>query len=225
MKAVVGEGISLRKVSKGFEGKNVLQNLSFSLSLGECIGLTGEAGSGKSVLLYLIAGVFSPNTGNLTIQGRSYREYTDEARRDMVGFVFSEPKFLPSLNNEERILSFIDAFEIRHIDRYQQRVRALASSFGVNLSKKRQTDQNLRILQLVLQLAREPTILIVDGFYYDFDVSHYHCLKRECENLQTQGSIVIFSSRHPNTLQGLADRFFEIKERTVQMVSKEASCV
>ena len=55
--------IELKEVSKGFDGRNVVQNFSYNLLRGDRIGIVGHNGAGKSTLLRLIAGELAPDSG------------------------------------------------------------------------------------------------------------------------------------------------------------------
>ena len=59
--------IIFRNVSKAFEGKQVLKDLSFSISSGECFTILGPSGCGKTVILRLIAGFEVPDSGQIVI--------------------------------------------------------------------------------------------------------------------------------------------------------------
>ena len=55
--------LELRNVSKSFDSKNVLKNISFKVKRGETVCLLGASGSGKSTILKMIAGLDSPDNG------------------------------------------------------------------------------------------------------------------------------------------------------------------
>ncbi len=53
-----------------YEVFNVLEDVTFSVEGGECVGIIGENGSGKSTLLKMIANILRPSRGKVTVQGR-----------------------------------------------------------------------------------------------------------------------------------------------------------
>ncbi len=59
--------LSLRNVTKGYPGRTVLDDVSFTLKPGEKAGLIGDNGVGKSTLLRLIAGQERPDSGEVTV--------------------------------------------------------------------------------------------------------------------------------------------------------------
>lgn len=62
--------LELRNLTKGYaEDRKVLANLSYTLNAGEYVAIMGESGVGKSTLLNLIAGLDSPDSGEIRING------------------------------------------------------------------------------------------------------------------------------------------------------------
>ena len=70
----MAELLEVEMVSKSFKGLLAVKNLSFNLSEGEILGLIGPNGAGKTLHFNLIAGVYSPDTGNVRFSGRDCRE-------------------------------------------------------------------------------------------------------------------------------------------------------
>jgi branched-chain amino acid transport system ATP-binding protein len=63
--------LQLDKLSKSFDGLQVLQDISFTLQEGEILGLIGPNGAGKSTIFNVVTGVYRPNSGNVSFQGKS----------------------------------------------------------------------------------------------------------------------------------------------------------
>jgi phospholipid/cholesterol/gamma-HCH transport system ATP-binding protein len=83
--------IAFDKVSKGFNGRDVLSDVSFEIAAGEVLCVMGRSGMGKSVTLKLIIGLLTPEAGNISIKGRNIvgmdEDGLSETRRQM-GFLF-----------------------------------------------------------------------------------------------------------------------------------------
>ncbi len=93
-------------VSIGFEGHQVLSNVSFSVAHGETRILLGPAGGGKSVLMKLANGLIEPDSGEIRVFGRSLGEMTQKEMFEMrahVGMVFQESALFDSLNVEDNV--------------------------------------------------------------------------------------------------------------------------
>ena len=93
--------IEFRNVSRSFDDKPALVDISFQLARGEMIFITGVSGSGKSVLLHLAIGLLQPDSGQIYVEGREI-ETLDESdllalRGGMMGMVFQEDSLFSSM--------------------------------------------------------------------------------------------------------------------------------
>jgi ATP-binding cassette subfamily F protein uup len=73
--------INAQKISKAFGAKPLFQNLSFTVSEGDCIGLIGPNGSGKSTLLRILAGMEEPDDGAVAFRNRLRLSYVAQDSR------------------------------------------------------------------------------------------------------------------------------------------------
>lgn len=82
---------SYAQKGKGFkkESLHVLNDISFSIEQGECMGLVGESGSGKSTLGRLLLGLEQPDDGSILIEGQTVKQWT-KANKGMMSVVFQD---------------------------------------------------------------------------------------------------------------------------------------
>ena len=100
--------LELRRVSKAYMGgRQVLSNLTYTLKAGEYVAVMGESGIGKSTLLNLVAGLDTPDSGEVMIDGVAISELDDAAatllRRKTLGFIFQAFHILPHLTLKQNI--------------------------------------------------------------------------------------------------------------------------
>jgi putative ABC transport system ATP-binding protein len=99
--------LEIEKLSRRFNGRTVLQNVSLRLAPGEYVAIVGESGVGKSTLLNLIAGLDRPDGGRLVLDGCDYSKLNEDAltrlRRDKLGFVFQAFHVLPHLTVRQNV--------------------------------------------------------------------------------------------------------------------------
>jgi putative ABC transport system ATP-binding protein len=85
----------------------VLEAVSFTVARGECVAVTGPSGSGKSTLLGLIAGLDSPSSGRILVEGQDLAAMGESAlalfRGRRMGFIFQSYRLLPTLTAEENV--------------------------------------------------------------------------------------------------------------------------
>jgi phospholipid/cholesterol/gamma-HCH transport system ATP-binding protein len=97
------EALDLRK---SFDTNAVLRGVSFELAKGETLVVMGGSGSGKTVLLRLIAGLIRPDSGQLRVFGRSIERLSEEALlplRRRMGYVFQSAALFDSLSVRENV--------------------------------------------------------------------------------------------------------------------------
>lgn len=103
--------IELYKVSKtvpsGTEQLTILRDINLKINDGEFVAFTGASGSGKSTLLSLVAGLDAPSTGEITIDGQTITDMSEDRlarfRRGTIGFVFQAFHLVPSLTALENV--------------------------------------------------------------------------------------------------------------------------
>ena len=77
--------INAQKLSKGFGAKPLFENVSFTVSEADRIGLIGPNGSGKSTLLRILAGTEQPDSGDLAVRKRLQLSYVEQDSRFVAG--------------------------------------------------------------------------------------------------------------------------------------------
>ncbi|HQU79087.1 MAG TPA: ABC transporter ATP-binding protein [Azonexus sp.] len=99
--------LEIEGLSRRFNGRAVLQDVSLRLQAGEYVAIVGESGVGKSTLLNLIAGLDRPDGGRLALDGVDYAQLDEDAltrlRRDKLGFVFQAFHVLPHLSVRQNV--------------------------------------------------------------------------------------------------------------------------
>ncbi len=113
--------IELKNVSKvvrsGAEDLTILDAVSLEIPDGEFVAVTGASGSGKSTLLGLIAGLDAPTSGEISIDGASVTEMSEDAlatlRSEKIGFIFQSFHLIPSLTAYENVLIPMEILGLR----------------------------------------------------------------------------------------------------------------
>jgi putative ABC transport system ATP-binding protein len=97
---LVAKGVDL-----SYGNQLAVSDVHLSVSPGEVVAITGQSGSGKSSLLYCLAGVLPATRGQVRFEGRTLGDLSDDEistlRRERFGFVFQYGELLPELTVEE----------------------------------------------------------------------------------------------------------------------------
>jgi putative ABC transport system ATP-binding protein len=99
--------LNVEQVSKTFRDRRVLDRVSLELPAGDRVAIMGESGVGKSTLLNLIAGLETPDSGRVLLEGKDLAALDDATRtrlrRARLGFVFQAFHLLPHLTIDQNV--------------------------------------------------------------------------------------------------------------------------
>lgn len=106
-KAIVVDQLS-KQVTDATGVLNILDDVSFTVPVGQSLAITGASGSGKSTLLGLLAGLDQPSGGEVHLLGQSLTDMDEDRRAAFrashVGFVFQSFQLLPNLTALENVM-------------------------------------------------------------------------------------------------------------------------
>jgi lipoprotein-releasing system ATP-binding protein len=151
---------------------HILRELSFDLSRGESLSVTGPSGVGKSTLLHLLARLDTPTSGSIVVDGIEVTTMVEHEqpryRREKIGFVFQDHLLLPQLNALDNVLvAALGAAS--STEAYVERARELLAAVGLESrmthfpsqlsggEKQRVAIARALLLKPILLLADEPT--------------------------------------------------------------------
>ena len=125
------DGLFIRNLRKSYKKRPVIRDVSMELSRGEVVALLGPNGSGKTTCFYSIAGLVTPESGQVIIDGRDVTALPMYRRARLgIGYLPQEVSIFRGLSVEENILAVL---EITPLDHHKQRERLeeLLSEFSI----------------------------------------------------------------------------------------------
>ncbi|MGH8863070.1 MAG: ABC transporter ATP-binding protein [Burkholderiales bacterium] len=177
--------IAFRAVSKHYPGRHVIDALSFEVAAGERIILFGPSGCGKSTVLQLIAGLVTPDSGDILIN----QELASTAGNNLlepgqrgIGMVFQDLALWPHMTVAENIEFGLKAGRLPVHER-RQRVRDLVHlvKLGDYLDARpgELSGGEQQRVALARALAPKPRILLMDEALANFDEALNRQMRRE----------------------------------------------
>ena len=115
--------IEIKDIHKSFEDKEVLKGISSTFENGKTSLIIGQSGSGKTVLMKCIVGLFEPTEGDVLYDGRSFMSMTKRERallRREMGMIFQSAALFDSMSVLENVMFPLDMFSD---DSYKERRR------------------------------------------------------------------------------------------------------
>jgi len=105
--------IEVKNLKKGFGGKTVIEDASMTMNAGQCNLIIGSSGSGKTVLMKCMVGLFLPDSGSIIYGGENFTDMTTEQRKEVrkeIGMLFQGSALFDSLTVEQNILFPLNMF-------------------------------------------------------------------------------------------------------------------
>jgi ATP-binding cassette subfamily B protein len=195
-------GIEFRNVNFSIDGKSILEDISFKVNPGETLGVLGSTGSGKTIMVNLLARFYEPDSGEVLLDGKNVQSYTLSSLRRSIGlamqdvFLFSDSikgniaYGRPDLDEDSivkrAVQSDVDDFVRQMEDGYE----TLVGERGVGLSG----GQRQRIA-LARALAVKPAVLILDDTTSSVDSETELYIQEHLRNLDFPCTKIIIAQR------------------------------
>lgn len=161
--------VQLQGISKAFQGKKVLDNVSFEIGVGEAFCLLGRSGAGKSVTLKLIIGLIKPDRGQIFIEGTEIQTLDEAAigeLRKRLGFLFQSAALFDSISVAENVAFPLRRHTHKSDKEIQDIVREKLKEVELQGEEKKMPAElsggMRKRVGLARALALDPGILLVD---------------------------------------------------------------
>jgi phospholipid/cholesterol/gamma-HCH transport system ATP-binding protein len=132
--------IKINHISKSFQDKPVLKDISGEFDKGKCNLIIGASGTGKSVLLKCIVGLIHPDTGNVYFDLRNFTEANKEMKTEVrreIGMLFQGGALFDSKNVEQNVMFPLDVLTKMPVAEKLERVNFCLKRVGLeNVNKK-----------------------------------------------------------------------------------------
>ena len=209
----------LTRIQKSYGSKFILNDVSFALGAGEYVAIMGESGSGKSTLLNLIAGLDTPDSGTVAIDGNHFASLDDDVRTKVrartIGFVFQAFHLLPHLNVLHNVALPLAIAGANLSDR-DDKSRAMLKSFGLEgreTSLPRElSGGEMQRAAIARALIHEPKLVLADEPTGNLDSrnaeSVLNLLRQQIKDRGASGILVTHSLAAAQT----ADRICVLKD-------------
>lgn len=200
-------------IRKEFPGVIALDNIDFDLAEGEIHGLVGENGAGKSTLINILAGVFPPTSGELTVFGNQMNfSCPFDALKKGIGVVYQDTVLVPYFTAEENIwlrrepskLSIIDSRTARELTMELCEKYDIHVPLSVPVSRLRVAQQ--KMIEILRALSMDSKILVLDEPTAAITKNDAENLFRILNSLKEKGLSILFISHHLEEVFSICDR-------------------
>ncbi len=203
--------LEVNSVNKGFglpwKRSAVLSNINLSINEGEFVAIIGYSGSGKTTLMSLLAGLLTPDSGTVKLEGKEMKEPGPDR-----GIVFQNYSLLPWLNVYENVALAVEQVfpqwtpdeRRRHVEKY---IRMVNLEPAMRKLPRELSGGMRQRVSVARTLALQPRILLLDEPLGALDALTRGTLQDEISRIwQEERRTVVLITNDPDEALLLADR-------------------
>ncbi|MBD1205988.1 MAG: LPS export ABC transporter ATP-binding protein [Rhodobacteraceae bacterium] len=214
-------GLAVRSLRKSYKRRPVIRDVSMHLNRGEVVALLGPNGSGKTTCFYAIAGLVTPEGGEVLIDGRDVTVLPMYRRARLgIGYLPQEVSIFRGLSVEDNILAVL---EITHSDRHKQRERLeeLLSEFSITHLRRAPalalSGGERRRVEIARCLAADPKYLLLDEPFAGVDPIAVGEIRSLVQDLKARGIGVLITDHNVRETLEIVDRAYILHDGKVLM--------
>ena len=201
--------IIAKNLTKRFDDKVALDNISFEITDGSIFGLVGSNGSGKSTLLRLISGVYMADDGEIGIDG--INSFNNSVIKSQIAFLGDTPYFLPQSDLREMAALYRNMYPTFDDEVYKHLLTVFPLNEKARLSTFSKGMQ--RQAALILALSTRPRYILLDEAFDGLDVVMRHVLANIImEGVENYGMTAVIASHNLRELESVCDHIGVVHE-------------
>jgi len=205
--------LNVENLVKSFGNNTVVDDLSFHISPGECLGVIGPNGAGKTTTLRMCLGLTAPDAGSITFFENLSMPEDALAIKSRLGVVAQMDTLDPDFTAEENLLVYGRYFGMKDRD-IKSRIATLLE-FGALTSKAKAKPGELsggmkRRLSLARALINQPQMLMLDEPTTGLDPQARHLMWERLQMLMQEGKSILLTTHFMDEAERLCDRLLVI---------------
>jgi ABC-type lipoprotein export system ATPase subunit len=220
--------VSLRGVGKSYIGKNAaafaaLHDVDLDIQTNEFLVITGRSGCGKTTLLNVAAGLATPTSGTVTLDGVDLWSISDAERSSLrnrkMGFVFQFPSLMPGLSVAQNVTLPLEFSHQEHADAAERADRLLElvglSHRAAALPRELSAGQQQRVV-IARALINRPELLLADEPSSDLDEETEAEIMEIFRRVHAEQGLTIVMVTHARDLISFGTRHLHMADGTVR---------
>lgn len=212
--------LEVQNLNKRYDGKTVLNDISFAVKEGEFLSVLGVSGCGKTTLLRILIGLEEADSGNIIKDGRDISKLAPSERG--MGIVFQNYALFPNMTVLDNV-----SYALRN----QKETKAKAKEIAMHtLDMIGMADQihkkpvqlsggQQQRVAIARTLAMQPSIVLLDEPISALDVANKEIMKRELKEIQKKfGATMIYITHDQEEAFYLSDRIMVMNQGKIEQL-------
>ncbi|WP_191559525.1 ATP-binding cassette domain-containing protein [Metabacillus idriensis] len=197
----MGPILKFEGISKSFEQKKILNDISFEIPKGKIVAFLGQNGAGKTTTLKIASGLISADEGEVLLENTSI-----SASKKEVTFIPDYPFLYEELTGEEYIKFALDIFNLKYS---KEKITHLINKYDLTSEVDKKISNlslgNKKKLSLLTSLLNNPKLLLLDEFISGIDPINMKKIKTILKDYVSKGNSILLSTHQLEVAQGFCN--------------------
>lgn len=203
-----------RNLTKSYNGRQVVNGVSFGVRAGEAVGILGPNGAGKTTCFYMVTGLVPLDSGSIEIDGFDVTNMPMYRRSRLgIGYLPQEASIFRGLSVEDNIKAVLEVVEKNKKKRVEE-LDLLLEEFHISHLRKAPSmalsGGERRRLEIARALASRPNFMLLDEPFAGVDPIAVNDIKQLVRQLTARGIGVLITDHNVRETLGLIDRAYII---------------
>lgn len=212
--------LSVRKLHKNYDGKDVLKHISFDVRDGEFLSVLGPSGCGKTTLLRILIGLETQTGGEILLDGKDITNLKPNERG--MGIIFQNYALFPNMTvfeNVEYALKLNANLKARSKEIATQTLEQIGMMEHRDKKPGQLSGGQQQRVAIARTLALNPKVILLDEPISALDVTNREIMKKELKEIQAKfHSTMIFITHEQEEAFYLSDRIMVMSEGNIEQL-------
>ena len=192
--------VELKDVTFGYDDHTVLSHLNLQVQTGEQVTLSGRTGAGKSTIFKLLLGLYSPDSGSVTIGGIPADQIPEDEKRKLFGYVEQSFHMVPG-TVKDQITLFDDRITMDQVHSAAQltgledTILSLPQGYVTPCTQEIFSQGQWQLLSIARAAAAQPELLLLDEITANLDAETEQAVLRALKRVSEHRTVVSISHR------------------------------
>lgn len=214
-------GLKVKNLRKSFKSKPILRDINLTLSRGEVVALLGPNGAGKTTCFYSIAGLISPDSGTIEIDGKDVTSLPMYRRAHIgIGYLPQEASIFRGLTVEGNLNAVLEISIKDHAER-RKKLDALLAEFSIahirQASAISLSGGERRRVEIARCLASQPKYILLDEPFAGVDPIAVNEIRSLVSHLRNRDIGVLITDHNVRETLEIIDRAYILHDGNVLM--------
>ena len=196
--------VELAGVTKAYESKVAVRDLSLSIDAGQMFGLLGPNGAGKTSSIRMMMGITMPDSGTINLFGRPF----ERASLERIGYLPEESGLYKKMKVIEQLVFFGQLHGLAATEA-RSRATSWAKRLDIDEALPKKTEELSKGMQQKIQfigsLLHDPGLIVMDEPFSGLDPVNAQLLEKTLIELKDEGKAIVFSTHRMDQVEKLCD--------------------